>query len=333
MKNAPPELWQVHLTVPTRALEACQDAFDGFAESVSWFLENPMDDEDHPDSLWRLQGIRRGPLETTGIEIGLALTMAAQGVPVSPVRFERVAETDWLAANLRDFPPIRAGRFFVHGSHYQGPVPPAVLPLEVDAGTAFGSGEHATTQGCLLAIDALLRARRFARVLDLGCGSGILAMALAKAGCRRVLAADIDPAAVAVAAANAKTNGVATRVHTCISAGYRSVGKHLASPYDLIVANILARPLVSMAASLERHLGENGVAVLSGLLYRQERLVLSAHRQQGLSLAARVRINGWSSLVLVRRPASAPSLRLSRPAPSATPEEAAPAHPPASMAD
>ena len=295
-----PTVWRTEITVPLRVVDAFEAVLERFSESVSWFLETPSADESDPNVPWRLEGISKTPIDRAALESALALAAAATGITAPPLTLEQVADTDWVSANLRDFPPIRAGRFFVHGSHYAGQPPGGSVPLLVDAGTAFGSGEHATTFGCLTVLDRLLRRRRFARPLDLGCGSGILAISIAKTARTKVRAADIDPPAVRVAARNAKRNGVGARVVTLVSDGYRSRAISRGGPYDLIVANILARPLAAMAADLNHHLAKNGIAVLSGLLARQERMVLAAHRMQGLSLRYRLTIQGWSTLVLAR---------------------------------
>jgi ribosomal protein L11 methyltransferase len=302
MPKSHPPVWRVEIVVPLPAVEACQAVMERFTEAVSWFLEDPDADERDDATRWRLEGFSKNPPERAEIEAALALTSAAVGMVPPPLAIEAVPDTDWVLANLRDFPPIEAGRFFVHGSHFAGRPRPGRVPLLIDAGTAFGSGEHATTFGCLTALDRLLRRRRFRRPLDLGCGSGILAIAAAKAAAVTVRAADVDPVSVQVAARNAQRNGVASRVKTCLSDGYRSRTLARHRPYDLILANILARPLASMAPQLKRHLSADGVAVLSGLLTRQERFVLAAHRAQGLSLAGRVRIGGWSTLVLTAAP-------------------------------
>lgn len=302
MPKAHPVIWRVCLTAPLAAVETFEAVLDRYADAVSWFLDDPASDESDEKVLWRLEGFSKTPLERAIIEAELAVGAATLGMETPALSLEQLPDTDWVTANLRDFPPIAAGRFFVHGSHYDGRIPAGRIPLLIDAGTAFGSGEHATTFGCLSALDHLMRRRRFRRPLDLGCGSGILAIAIAKMTARRVQAADIDPVSVKVATRNAKRNGVAARVHACPSDGYRcrTLAKH--RRYDLIVANILARPLAAMAADLGRHLSENGVAVLSGLLNRQERFVLAAHRMQGLSILGRIRIDGWTTMILARSP-------------------------------
>jgi ribosomal protein L11 methyltransferase len=302
MSKTHPDVWRVGIVVPLKAIETFEAVLDRFAEAVSWFLDDPTSDESDEKVLWRLEGVSKTPVDRAAIEAALAVTAAASDFPIPPLVTEQVAGIDWVSANLRDFPPIAAGRFFVHGSHYAGTVPAGRIGLLIDAGTAFGSGEHATTFGCLSAIDHLLRRRHFHRPLDLGCGSGILALAIAKASAVTVQAADIDPVSVAVARRNAKRNGAGQRVRACRSDGYRSRTLAKGRPYDLIVANILARPLAAMAAELGRHLSADGIAILSGLLNRQEPFVLAAHRMQGLSLQARIRRDGWTTLVLGRSP-------------------------------
>ena len=187
----------------------------------------------------------------------------------------------------------------MHGSHWSGPAPPGAVPLEIDAATAFGPGEHPSTRGCLLALDRLARRRRFGRPLDIGTGSGVLAIAAAKLLHCGVLASDIDCAAARVAAHHVRRNGLRGRVRVICTPGYRARAVRRAR-YDLIFANILARPLTLMARDLRQVLAPGGVAILAGLLRRQEPMVLAAHRMQGVALAERLVIDGWSTLVLRR---------------------------------
>ncbi len=167
----------------------------------------------------------------------------------------------------------------------------------IDAATAFGTGEHPSTRGCLIALAELARRQPIRAPLDIGAGTGILSLAAAKLLRRRVLASDVDPGSVAVARHNAARNGVAGLVRVSRASGYRGQALRRRG-YDLILANILARPLAVMAAGLARHLAPGGHAVLSGLLRRQEPIVLAPHRGLGLALEQRIVIDGWSTLVL-----------------------------------
>jgi ribosomal protein L11 methyltransferase len=294
-----PEVWRLGLMVPGAELDVFEPVFERFADAVSLFMEDRSGRSDGEGD-WRLEGISRTPPDRVQIVAALEVVAAAHGVTAPALEIDRVPNIDWVSANLRDFPPIDAGRFFVHGSHWQGKVPAGRIGLEVDAGTAFGSGEHATTRGCLLALDVLGRRRGAARALDLGCGSGILGIAMARMWACPVVAADIDRAAVRVAAANAAINGMASRVRAVVSDGWRSPVVAAGRPYDVVTANILARPLCRFAPALAAALAPGGVAVLSGLLDRQERMVMAVHERQGLRLKRRFLIDGWATLIIGR---------------------------------
>jgi ribosomal protein L11 methyltransferase len=214
------------------------------------------------------------------------------------VSVEPLPDQDWIRQSQLGLPPVRAGRFFLYGAHDAGRVPKAVIPIRIEAGLAFGTGHHETTTLCLEAITLIGRRRRPARILDLGCGTGVLAIAAAKLWRRRVLATDIDPVATAVAWENARLNGVGPLVRVSVTDGLRSPALQASGPYDLIVANILALPLRRMAASLSAKLARGGTAVLSGLLRDQERQVASAYRAQGIRFLRALRKGPWSALVL-----------------------------------
>ena len=268
---------------------------DELSGAVSAFETREADGKS--PALWRIEAYPHQPALDAPTEIRLALAAAGAGGELLHIVEERLPEHDWLAENRRDFPPQHVGRFFIHGSHWRGPAPASAIAVEIDAATAFGTGEHPSTRGCLLALEQLTRRRRFRRPLDIGTGSGILAIAAAKRLHRPVIAGDIDPEAVRVARHHARRNGLAGRVRFLNAAGYRgrALRRHKC---DLILANILARPLALMARDLKRAIAPGGVAVLAGLLRRQEPLVLAAHRAQRLSLVRRLVIEGWSTLVL-----------------------------------
>ncbi|NQW12551.1 MAG: 50S ribosomal protein L11 methyltransferase [Alphaproteobacteria bacterium] len=288
-------LWRIALTVPGSVLQAVADALQPFVTSLTTMGESP-------DGTWLIEGLVEHEPERPAVIAALSLAAATVGHPPPDTVIEPLPEVDWLALNRQSFPPIREGRIWIRGSHVVDPVPAGTLALTVDAARAFGSGSHATTALCLRAIQDLAKQRRPRRVLDLGCGSGILAMAWAKL-CpgSAVRAVDLDPISVATAAANARLNGVHDRVRAAVSDGWRSPVVRRDGPYDVVTANILARPLCAMAKDLRYGLAPGGVAVLSGLLNEQERWVLSAHRAQGLQLRCRYRRDGWSALVISRR--------------------------------
>jgi ribosomal protein L11 methyltransferase len=214
---------------------------------------------------------------------------------------EALPAVDWAARLQKDFPPRRIGRFYVHGSHVRKGAPRGCHAIRIDAGGAFGTGEHESTEGCLVALDRLASRRRGlkeARVLDMGCGSGILAIAAGKLGAS-VLAVDRDASAVAVARENVRLNGVAARVRLARADGYRGIGAR-EGRFDLVFANILARPVIRMAPALARRLAPGGRAVLAGFLDRDGPRVAEAHRAVGLTVIGRIRCRGWTTLVVGR---------------------------------
>jgi ribosomal protein L11 methyltransferase len=308
-RGAPePPLWQSGFLVPAAAVPLFLDALEDEAVSIAAFEEPAADGAD--GGLWRIELLHRAEPEREALAARLVPLAERSGLSRIDVTITPVAATDWLARTAEGFPAQPIGRFWVHGSHIVRPPPVGTLPIRVDAGLAFGSGEHASTQGCLLALERLAGRRRFRRILDLGCGSGILAIAAARLWPARVIAADNDPVAVAVTRANAGSNGVGRRVRTLVSEGYRHPLIRTGGPYELIVANILADPLCELARATARHLAPGGVAVLSGLLDRQADRVILAHRRHRLTLQARIDVTIWTTLVLRRRPA--PSARRAR---------------------
>ena len=222
------------------------------------------------------------------------------GAEADAAAFERLDPQDWVTASLEGLQPVRAGCFLVHGAHHRRFVRSNDHALQIEAALAFGTGHHGTTRGCLLALGDELKRRRPRRVLDVGTGTGILALAAAKALKRPIVAGDIDPEAVRVARDNARLNGVAGLATFYIAPGVRHPAANRPRRFDLVTANILARPLKRLAPALARVLASGGALILSGLLARDVPGVLSAYAAQGLALERRRDLDGWATLVLRR---------------------------------
>ena len=216
------------------------------------------------------------------------------------ITFDTVKAKDWVKATLEELVPVRAGRFVVHGHHDRSKVPSNKLGIEIEAALAFGTGHHGTTRGCLLLLDHVLKARHPARVLDLGTGTGVLAIAAAKALHCKVLASDIDPLSVRVAGENAWLNGTGHWVETIRATGFSAPQFARHGPFDLVLANILANPLRQMATPMAAHLAPSAFVILSGLLPHQARGVIASYRARGLILRRHLKIDGWSSLLMQR---------------------------------
>lgn len=212
------------------------------------------------------------------------------------IMVEGLPDQDWIRLSQEGLPPVRAGRFFVYGAHDAGQVPHGVVPIKIEAGLAFGTGHHETTALCLEVLSDLARERAFRNVLDLGTGTGLLAIGAAKLWKRPVLASDIDPVAVEVTRDNARANGTGPLVRAVVADGLANPILSRAAPYDLLIANILAGPLTQLAPSIIRSLAPGAVLVLSGLLNNQEKLVTSFYR--GLRFIGTRRAGPWSALVL-----------------------------------
>jgi ribosomal protein L11 methyltransferase len=214
--------------------------------------------------------------------------------------FQTVEAKDWVKASLEGLVPVAAGRFVVHGQHDRERIAINKLGIEIEAALAFGTGHHGTTRGCLLLLDDVLKRRRPSRVLDLGSGTGVLAIAAAKALRKPVLASDIDPQAVIVARDNAKLNDVGPLIDAVCAIGFAAPALRTRAPFDLILANILANPLRQMAPTMVRLLAPGGLVILSGLLPAHTRGVVASYRAVGLRLIRRLQVDGWCSLLMQR---------------------------------
>jgi ribosomal protein L11 methyltransferase len=269
-------------------IEPAADAVARFATADGWYVEAYYADPPDPAAL-------------------SAELAALLGIAPPVVTAERVANENWVAISQAALPPVVSGRFVVHGSHDRGAVPRGPNAIEIDAGEAFGTAHHATTASCLLVIDRLARRSTFRRVLDLGCGSGVLAIAAARVWPRaKIDALDTDPAAVAVARANVRGNG-ASSVHVARTKGALRRIREPRNRYDLIVANILAGPLIALAPAIARAVHTDGTLVLSGILESEAREVRNTYLSHGFIVSAQLLSAGWATLTLIRtRPGNSP---------------------------
>ncbi|WP_304186670.1 50S ribosomal protein L11 methyltransferase [Phenylobacterium aquaticum] len=275
---------------PRAVAEAAADAIDADVRLEGATYSILEEDEDH--DVWRIDAFPTSQEEIDGLVARLG------EYPDLRVVVEKLADADWLAMSLSGLPPVRAGRFFIFGAHDKGRAPTNTVNLRIEAGAAFGTGHHGTTVGCLIAYDALLKARRFKRVLDVGAGTGVLAIAAARTGTPIAVGTDIDKPSVRIAGENAKLNQAGARFVYASGLGHRAV--RVQAPYDLVFANILAPPLVALAQDIKGALVPGGIAILSGLLRTQERRVLAAYRSRGFRLMRRIHRDAWAALVLVR---------------------------------
>jgi len=269
-----------------------QRRLDLDAEPVTEALTYSILEEDEDRDVWRIDAFPT----TAEEQEALVATLAA--FPALQVVTDKLSDADWLAMALSGLPPVRAGRFFVYGAHDKGLAPPSAVNLRIEAGAAFGTGHHGTTVGCLLAYDRLIKARRFPRVLDVGAGTGVLAIAAARTGSDLAIGTDIDRVSVRISRENAAVNKAQARFVHASGLTHRLVARH--APYDLVFANILARPLIALAQDIKGALIPGGVAILSGLLRVQERAVRAAYLSRGFRVKFAIRRDAWVALVLER---------------------------------
>jgi ribosomal protein L11 methyltransferase len=275
---------------------------EGFDPPPTLMTSEP--DASRPEE-WRLEAYFDGEPEPAALAAVRALAPSASGIDAA---VEPLDDEDWLRLSQRELEPILAGRFCVHTSAHRGDVPEGTVGLEIDAGRAFGTGHHETTTGCLLALERLKEAGLgFGNVGDVGTGTGLLAFAALRLWPgARVAASDIDPVAIEVAAVNAEVNGVplggaAGQVELVVAAGLADERLQARAPYDLLIANILAGPLIELAPDIARALAPGGRIVLAGLLRRQAQDVAAAYRRQGFTAAFSIERGDWPTLVMRKR--------------------------------
>ena len=275
------------------------------ARRLASYLAETLDGEDcvcaafeGADGRWQVAVHFRQPPDEAALRALVAV--AAGEEAAAALTIEPVDDADWVAQSLAGLKPVRAGRFVVHGAHDRVSLKPNDIAIEIEAALAFGTGHHGTTRGCLLALDDLAKRQHPRSVLDIGTGSGVLAIAAAKRLRRRVVASDIDRVAVDAARGNARLNRAAASIAFTCAAGTRTRAIATRGPYDLIFANILLGPLIRLAVPIRAVIARRGRIVLSGLLSSHANAALAAYRAQGLMLERRFTIDGWVTLVLRR---------------------------------
>ena len=278
--------------IPRSEAEIALKAFDEADEPPTLSVE----EVDEARESWRVIVYLDGR-HSSAVAIDM---LRRRGIASGEPTVEVIPEADWVRQSLKGLAPVRAGRFLVHGSHDRLQAAGCAHAVEIDAGLAFGTGHHATTQGCLIALDHLLKRRRPGRVLDVGSGSGILAIAAAKASQAAVVATDIDGEAVEVARANARTNATGARLAVYRADGLAHPSVAARGPYDVVLANILAQPLIRLARPIALLTRSGGTAILSGLTRDQAIAVEACYRSRGFFRRERIDIGDWSTLVLER---------------------------------
>ncbi len=289
----PVKLWQLQIFCPANAVALIEECFEENSLAVSSFEFNET------ESVWKVELLYDFPLNSNDIDIKLRIISESHSNFPIDFNITEVEQKDWQSEILKTFPPFRVRRFFIHGSHYKDAIPVNTIPLLIDAGTAFGSGEHETTSGCLIALDDILKRKKIKNALDMGCGSGILAISYVKSTNKKAVAIDIDAQSVKVAKQNFEINKTAQNISAYVGDGFKSGKIKKCKKFDLIFANILARPLVKMSKELSCKLSDNGgLVILSGLLNYQMRFVHNAYRMQGLRLVKHIKNGNWSILVM-----------------------------------
>ena len=306
-------LWSVRATIAKGAVARVEESLtcalggrecvlEGPGDRILAVMANALGDDttNGPHRLWCVEILCAMEPDAAALARSMR-ELDAGGIGIEP-RVRRVLDRDWLISSRSSSEPVRAGRFFVRASDHDGPKPSGAIELIVNGGPAFGTGTHESTRGCLIAIDDLAKRDRIRRPLDLGTGTGILAMAMCRAWNCRVLGVDIDPCAIGFARRVACVNRLHRQVEFVVGDGCRHRKVSEGGPYDLIVANILAAPLIGMAKDIGRRVSPGGRVVLSGILTHQGHRVFAAYRRNHMCLEKRVGLGGWTTLVLRRPP-------------------------------
>jgi ribosomal protein L11 methyltransferase len=284
----------------TASLSLPQDQAMRLADALSELLWPPAAAVglfENQDGTWRVEVTFSEPPDKNAFESFLK----DHGAGAFKLSYRDVPDADWVAITQSELHPVRAGRFIVHGSHDRPTTRRSRCAIQIDAGQAFGTAHHGSTLGCMLALDDLAKCRRVSSVLDLGTGTGVLAIAAAKAWRAKVIASDIDPVATDIAKENFRLNGLESRITPVTAAGLRHRAIRARAPYDLIIANILERPLLAMAKEMAHTSRMGGIVVLSGITKEQAGRVTAAYVAAGLTRLRRYTSSDWATLTFCRR--------------------------------
>jgi ribosomal protein L11 methyltransferase len=250
-------------------------------------------------NLWNVEILFEEKPDVPALQHFIEDSFSSQSLTLPLLKFEELPAKDWLKENRQAFPPLEVGTFYIYGSHIEETPPVEKICLKIDASIAFGTGQHATTQGCLMALESL-RSHSFKNGLDMGCGTAILAMAMARLFTIPVLAVDNDADAILMSQENIHVNNLSSLITPLQSDGFNHPTVVKKAPYDLIAANILAEPLIHLAPMMASHLDKNGLVILSGLLTSQKESVLNAYKEAGFQELSHIPLQEWSTLVLKR---------------------------------
>ncbi len=284
-------MWQISFFVPEKTANFFGKCIEPFVEAIS--MKRHLNN-------WLIRAYTTAEPKVGFLETIISEAAKLTNIAYPHLTIELTPNTNWVTEGLKGLDPISVGRFVIYGSYNEKPKNSKLIPLQVDAGEAFGTGHHGSTKGCLLALSAMKRPKPRARMLDLGCGTGILAIATAKLWKLKPVASDIDRTAVRVTIENSRTNKVHRSIKGLTSNGFESIKLKQLGPFDLIIANILSRPLQRLAKPMRSHSKPGTTIILSGLLDQQSNQVLSAYRTQGFKLQSTYSLDGWTTLVLIR---------------------------------
>lgn len=285
--------------IPKYVIKEFEESLEDISQAI--VLKTPNQSAKELDKNNQISRLIIYVLDSLDIEIITArinILSAKICISMPQINIEEIPDIDWAAKSQQSFLPLRIGGFYIHPKHIYPPYQ-ETTNIQIDAGAAFGSGDHSTTRGCLIALEKLNNdGFQPEHILDMGTGSGILAIAAAKLWSKPVLAVDIDPTSISVADLNFKINGCSNKVKSIISDRFLSPETHKPPRFSLIMVNILAGPLVALSSELSQHLSINGYAILSGLLSSQEKFVLEPYTKLQFTIHQRFEINNWTTLIL-----------------------------------